>query len=761
MSSLRELMAKKKEQKLKEAEEALAQENMLAKNKLAFIGMRNSASSFAQQMAGTEKPYLPPENQHLYKLTPEQINTAAIQDVNLSPKLIIDPTIESTNKEILESVLEPKSEPTASKLPTLSLAERLAQLKQDHELLAATNTKLNTELELTLVERLAQLKQANQSREIREITIDLPSTYTLPSTLTVQKGKDEVTYEDLNTNQRKAINIAKEGISFCLIGSAGSGKTTTTRELAYALEASGEITEIGTGTKVLSPDDPSIIFVSFTNQSVSNIREAVPNNYKNNCLTIHKFLEYEPIFFDIWDPVAEEMKPTMRYEPQRNALNPIVGITHIVVEEASSVSLDLFDNLRVAVPPNVIWIFLGDLNQLPPVFGDGILGYKLLELPIVELTQSYRTDSTSPIRLLAYKVLEGKALRDSAVDEMHVDGELELIRFKDRVPWEHGIKQMGQHFRYLVAQEFNKPGTGFNYEKDVVLIPFNKQLGTIEINKYIAQEITELNEVPTHEIIVGFVKEYYAVGDIVYHKKIKCRIVEIKKNVNYVGKTPQPASLELDRWGKTSNVELAEELEAAQALMTGDEMLEKLAQLNLGTENDISFHQASHVLVLEDMAKILEPFTISDCASINALYFAYALTVHKSQGSEWDKVFCVFHHSHGNMMKREILYTAITRARKFLRVYYSGEDTRAKGIKKVGDSTWHKGILKQEIPGNDLESKLDYFRKKLQSLAIKQEVDRVKNTEGATFTRSNTELDGEAAKKLLYKLTHGADNFND
>lgn len=606
--------------------------------------------------------------------------------------------------------------------------------------------------EQTLAERLAELKKP----EVEErVVLDLPSTL-VPNEL-VLRGKDQITYEDLNGSQKKGVSLADNNQDFCLIGCAGSGKTTTVKMVAETLSQNGHIQEIGKETKVLSATDPSIVFVSFTNQAVSNIREAVPTEFKNNCLTIHKLLEYMPEFFDIVDPVTGEERTTMRYIPARNALNPITGITHVVVEEAGSVGTGLFDNLQAAMPSNVVWIFLGDLNQLPPIFDDAILGFKLIELPVVELTQSYRTDSTSPITELAWKILEGKPMTDAQLDTMTVEGELELVRFKERVPWEKAIPQVGGHFANLVHKELEVAGSGFNPEEDVVLIPFNKQLGSVELNNYIAQAITEINDVPTHEIIVGFIKIYHAVGDIVYQAKNRWRIVDICDNPNYVGKKPNPCSRSLDRWGINKDEEEALLIAHAENQIDLEEQFNQMAKAEMATTNDTQFRQSSHQITLEDMSGEKEPKTISDCAAVNEMYLAYALTVHKSQGSEWGKVFCVFHHSHGVMMKREILYTAFTRARSCLRIYYSGEDTRSMKERKYNDSTFQKGIIKQDIPGDTVTEKLVYFRKKLEAMAMQRELKRIKGTE-ESMNHENLVVDSAMAKKLLYRMTHSNDN---
>jgi exodeoxyribonuclease V alpha subunit len=73
------------------------------------------------------------------------------------------------------------------------------------------------------------------------------------------------------------------------------------------------------------------------------------------------------------------------------------------------VDVPLFDKLMDACPHKPQLIFLGDIQQLPPVFGSSILGFKMLELPIIELTEVYRQARNSPIIDLAWKLLEGNA----------------------------------------------------------------------------------------------------------------------------------------------------------------------------------------------------------------------------------------------------------------------------------------------------------------------------------------------------------------
>jgi hypothetical protein len=97
---------------------------------------------------------------------------------------------------------------------------------------------------------------------------------------------------------------------------------------------------------------------------------------------------------------------------------------------------------------------------------------------------------------------------------------------------------------------------------------------------------------------------------------------------------------------------------------------------------------------LEDES--IESESIQTAAEINSLLFGYALTIHKSQGSQWKKVYVILHNSHNRNLQRELLYTAITRAQKELYVICEPE-------------SFIQGVTSQHIIGNTLEEKAKFF----------------------------------------------------
>ncbi len=181
-------------------------------------------------------------------------------------------------------------------------------------------------------------------------------------------------------------------------------------------------------------------------------------------------------------------------------------------------------------------------------------------------------------------------------------------------------------------------------------------------------------------------------------------------------------------------------------------LFEAIASADLAATNDSPFRTASHIIDIEPFDEDLDTISISQTGDITDLYLAYCLTVHKAQGSEWNRVFCIFHDSQAPMMMREIIYTAITRARNYLRIYFAGEDDRPLGVRKLNDSTFQKGILKQKIPGNTLEDKKKYFRAKMKAAAIKMAIAAERGSDDAYGARQVYDISGATDKKLAQQL---------
>ena len=558
-------------------------------------------------------------------------------------------------------------------LPKLSLAERLANLRAD---------------------KLAREADSNSNAPVVTDTdttgSDLPDAAT--TSITGMHG-ETITY---NVEQQNFIDIASSGRSCVLIGAAGTGKTTCSQGAIRALIATGKIPILQAEShKHLKSGAAGVLIISYTRRAVNNIRKVQSEDLKNNCITSHKLLEYQPEYFEMQDAQTGETKKTMRFEPSRCADNPLPRSIHtVIVEEASMLSLELYQEIEAALVHEVQWIFIGDIQQLPPVFGSAILGFKMIELPVVELTQVYRQALESPIIRLAHRVLSGVPIPLTEYPEWKEEGQLTIHPWKKKLSADNAALTLAAFFKQGIELGIYDPN------EDMILIPYNKACGTLEINKHIADFLSKRRQSVTYEIQAGFNKLYFSTGDRVLYDREDAEIVSIAPNSTYTGGRVQPESVHLDYWGHNPNLAEEDHTYNVDASLDIDAMLDQCAS----SEDRVT--QASHNIVVRLLDTASE-VTVSKASEVNSLLHAYALTVHKSQGSEWRKVFFCLHQSHATMLNRELLYTGITRAREELYCLCEPE-------------SFTKGILSQKIKGETLEEKAEFFKGKIDRIAKEQ-----------------------------------------
>lgn len=490
----------------------------------------------------------------------------------------------------------------------------------------------------------------------------------------------------LNSKQLEFTELASAGSSCVLIGAAGTGKTTCQKSVVQKLIQSGRVGLIEpSGHAYLTPTTPGIIICAFTRRAVANIRRNMPADLQNNCITIHKLLEYKPVYYDVTDPMTGEPKTTMKFEATRNSGNPLPSsIKTIIFEESSMIGTDLHQEVINACRHTVQFIYLGDIQQLPPVFGPAILGFKLLELPVVELTEVYRQALESPIISLAHRILSGKALSSREYPEWDFPGKLKIRPWKKKIDSLNAVLTLS-----TVFTSFEREGI-YDPEEDIILLPFNKACGTIELNKSIANHLARKRGALTFEIIAGFNKLYLSAGDKVLYDKEDAIVLEIEKNPTYLGAAYQQASATLDYWGCDPVIH--------DPAVSDDPMDFILSQTANAEQSEDRVNKCSHKIKLR-MLDSEKEITIESAGEANSLLLGYALTVHKAQGSEWRKVFFCLHQSHATMIQRELLYTAVTRAREELYIICEAE-------------SFVKGIESQKVKGNTLKEKAEWFKGK-------------------------------------------------
>lgn len=542
-----------------------------------------------------------------------------------------------------------------------------------------------------------------------------PPGVSAPSALAMATSPDKIIY---NHRQAEFINLGKSGKCCALIGPAGTGKTTCTKGLIFSLIQSDRIPKLEIlKHSYLINGTPGIVCTSFTNKAVQNTKRVLPADLRHNCITLHKLLEYVPEYFEVYDEKAGKYKKTMRFVPSRNERNPLPAtLKVIIIDEASMVPIDLWNNLVRALPydTDIQIILIFDIQQLPPVFGRSIAIHALQAgIPRVELTEVYRQALESPIISLAHTVLRGEIVPAPKLPDWNIDklesgnGKLTMQPWKKPLGADAAMVVMGKFLPELIDAGKYSP------VDDVILTPFNKAFGTIEINKIIATHLAHNynpDKEPVWEIVAGLSKKYFRVGDKVLHNKTEHFITKIEKNPSYFGSPFKKESVTLDYDGIEHDPTVLSNLasmlldDSTDSISSVDNFLDAMAG-DIDREDLVK--AASHKITVYSEEFDCEE-TLDTAGGLNALELGYAITVHKSQGSEYRRVFFITHESQSNMLFRELVYTAITRAREELHII-------------CPPSLFVKGVTSQRLPGKTLEDKVEAFERYIKMARVTEE----------------------------------------
>lgn len=514
-----------------------------------------------------------------------------------------------------------------------------------------------------------------------------------------------------NSRQQDFIDIATSGRSVALIGPAGTGKTTCTKGAILSMIQSNKWPQLQiVNHKWLNSGVPGIVCVAFTNKAVQNMKKVLPIDLQKNCMTIHKLLEFIPDFYETWDATTGKYKKTMRFVPSWHEKHKLPSsIKTIIIDEASMVPTSLWNMLFEALPyhADLQIILIGDIQQLPPVFGKSIFIHALRAgITRVELTEVYRQALESPIISLAHRVLKGEIIPAPKLEEWNIDklaegnGKVTIRPWKKALSPEAAMAVMEKFLPEMIAAGQYVP------MEDTILCPYNKAFGTIELNKIVASyraKHENPNNEPVYEVIAGINKKYFRVGDKVLYNKTEHTITKIEKNSKYFGKPFKDPSVTLDYWGIEHDKHKAS---ALAALIAGDDLAAEHSQsiddiLNSfalpSGEKETLVQSASHTITV--WSDELEAEEVLDGAGdVGQLDLGYALTVHKSQGSEYRRVFFITHQSQATMLFRELLYTGITRAKEELYII-------------CPPNLFVAAITSQRLPGKTLEDKIVAFER--------------------------------------------------
>ena len=296
---------------------------------------------------------------------------------------------------------------------------------------------------------------------------------------------------------------------------------------------------------------------------------------------------------------------------ERNEQNPLETDV-LIIDEMSMVDITLIHNLLKAVVAGTRVILVGDVNQLPSV-GPGCVLKDIIDshaCNVVRLNRIFRQASESDIIVNAHKINRGEPV---ILDNKSRDFFF-LKRYDANVIISICI-QLIQHKlpKYVNADPFDIQ----------VLTPMRKGLLGVERLNMILQQYLNPPDAKKAEHEHG--QTIFRVGD---------KVMQIKNNYQA-------------EWEVRSRYNIP--IEKGLGVFNGD----------MGLVREINTFSETLTVEYEEGRMVEYPFK-----ELDQLELAYAITIHKSQGSEYPAVIIPLLTGPRMLMNRNLLYTAVTRARK-------------------------------------------------------------------------------------------------
>lgn len=323
---------------------------------------------------------------------------------------------------------------------------------------------------------------------------------------------------------------------------------------------------------------------------------------------------------------------------ERNEQNPLETDV-VIIDEMSMVDISLMHALLKAVAVGTRLILVGDVNQLPSVGPGSVLRdiIRSHECNVVMLTKIFRQASTSDIIVNAHKINQG--------EEVTLDNKSMDFFFLKRYDADVIISVVLQ----LIKQKLPKFVDVTPYDIQV-LTPMRKGLLGVERLNGILQRYLNPPSPQKRE------KEH---GDILFREGDK--IMQTRNNYQLEWEIRTKYGLSVDK---------------GTGVFNGD----------MGIVREINDFAETMTVEFDEGRMVEYPYKLLD-----ELELAYAITIHKSQGSEYPAVVIPLLSGPSMLMNRNLLYTAVTRARKCVTLV-GNEVTFAQMVQNTSQQKRYSGL---------------------------------------------------------------------
>ncbi len=327
--------------------------------------------------------------------------------------------------------------------------------------------------------------------------------------------------------------------------------------------------------------------------------------------TIHRLLELN-------GNMSDDRQAAVHFE--KNELNPLEADV-IIIDEMSMVDIHLFQALLKAIAPGTRLVMVGDRNQLPSV-GPGQVLKDLMEsgcIATVVLSKIFRQAGESDIVVNAHCINEGKPVK--------LDNKSKDFFFLER----DNVNVIYKHMILLITEKLPKYVKAGMYDIQV-LTPMRKGALGVETLNGILQQY--LNPPSPEKLELAHGEGVLRLGD---------KVMQIKNNYQL-------------EWEIVSKYGIA--VDSGQGVFNGD----------VGIIKEINEMAKTIVVEYDDLRRVTYAMN-----GLDEIELAYALTIHKAQGSEYPAVLMPLLTGPKMLLNRNLLYTGVTRAKSCVTILGSKE----------------------------------------------------------------------------------------
>ncbi len=318
-------------------------------------------------------------------------------------------------------------------------------------------------------------------------------------------------------------------------------------------------------------------------------------------------------------PLSEDGISSFMYD--KNEDNPLEADV-IIIDEMSMVDVQLFNALLKAIAIGTRLILVGDINQLPSV-GPGAVLKDLIAseaFPVVKLEKIFRQTEAGDIVINAHKINEGK--------HIELDNKSKDFFFLKR----DSMELIYNNIITLIRDKLPKYVNATPYDIQV-LTPMRKgPYGALSLNPIIQKY---LNPPADNKAEKEYGNVLFRVGD---------KVMQIKNNYNL-------------EWEIKSKYGIL--IDSGLGIFNGD----------MGVVTDIDDFSEVMTVEFDEKRCVRYPYS-----GLDELELAYAVTIHKSQGSEYPAVVIPIVSGPKMLFNRNLLYTGVTRAKTCVTLI--GSDTQ-------------------------------------------------------------------------------------